>query len=76
MIFELYKQQKEKPLKTQDDFFVRVLYNFKEMQLPECQKQQVQVGGVGTVCPYSIFKKIADNLIPEDYDKECGIKKD
>lgn len=76
MIFELYKENKQKPIKNQDDFFVRVLYNFKEMQLPECQKQQLHVGGVGTVCPYSVFRKIADDLIPKDYEKDCGTKKD
>eukprot|EP01114_Cavostelium_apophysatum_P005511 TRINITY_DN1662_c0_g1_i1.p1 TRINITY_DN1662_c0_g1~~TRINITY_DN1662_c0_g1_i1.p1 ORF type:complete len:414 (-),score=73.82 TRINITY_DN1662_c0_g1_i1:50-1291(-) len=47
------------------DFFVQFLYNGNLMQLPGCAEK---------MCTWAEFSAIADTLIPDDWEKQCGLQ--
>ena len=46
--------------------FVRVIFNDQVMEIDGCQKY----------CPYSQFKRLAEKLILNNYDRECQTQKE
>jgi hypothetical protein len=73
IILELWKQKRAAAAgatqhlghSRNNDYFVKVLYNFKEIALPGCDKQ--------VLCPIDKFEKILTPLIPKDYHEECKL---
>jgi len=61
VVLELYEEiAKENP-----QHYVRVVYNNKVLKIPE--------GRANGLCDFSTFKKLAEELVPKDYEKECSI---
>jgi hypothetical protein len=56
--------------KNSNKNFVKFIYNGEEKPLPEC-KEKFQHG---SLCPYEEFVKIANELIPKDFAKECAVE--
>ncbi|XP_049848267.1 counting factor 60-like [Schistocerca gregaria] len=61
--FELWAQ-KSQPEPT---YFVKVMYNFEDMIIPECNNQ--------IMCPWNDFFELTKSKIPQDYDLECHLPK-
>lgn len=60
---ELWKDKKN-ATGTIDDYYVKLMYNFKEMPIPECDNQ--------IYCPLKDFIKIGENYIQKDFENECN----
>jgi len=57
LIFELFREKKDPK-----NYFVRMIYNDKVIQLPNCNS---------SLCPLKEFKEKANQVIPKDFEREC-----
>lgn len=61
---ELWKNKNPSSDKVSiDDYSVKIMYNFREMPIPECNNQ--------IYCPLKEFLKIGENYIQKDFENEC-----
>jgi hypothetical protein len=58
LVLELYEDVSKK-------HYVRVVYNDKLLNIPG--------GGENGLCEFNTFQKLAQTVIPTDYEKECSI---
>ncbi|KAF4305998.1 acid phosphatase [Botryosphaeria dothidea] len=65
---ELSEQQKE----SLKDYYVRVRYNDKIMQVPGCKAEGKHLDGDTTFCTLEAFKSIVDKYTPESWKGACG----
>lgn len=82
IVLELYK--KRTPISsssekieeaTQNEYFVKFLYNDRPMNIPECDRRLSGSDRSHLIqkrlYPYDIWYEVANELVPEDYAKEC-----
>ncbi|KAJ3096263.1 hypothetical protein HDU97_006068 [Phlyctochytrium planicorne] len=60
--------------KAEEDHFVRVRYNGRPLRIPACAKKGSNYLGDPTVCTFSTFMKVMDEVIPKDFDNACKPK--
>ncbi|TPX35249.1 hypothetical protein SmJEL517_g02253 [Synchytrium microbalum] len=68
MTLELFAEEKKK---TQEHF-VRVLYQGQPQKIPQCQTSgNHHSNGDTSLCTLEAFNKVMNDMIPQDYEKEC-----
>ncbi|KAI9143896.1 histidine phosphatase superfamily [Paraphysoderma sedebokerense] len=77
--FELFRQKStaQPTAKSQrqtqpGNYFVRMIYNSEPMYIPGCQSAESHHPGDKSLCTLDAFLKVAEELIPTDYEAECS----
>jgi acid phosphatase len=71
-ITELTASQREKL----NDYYVRVRYNDKIMQVPGCKAEGKHLAGDTTFCTLEAFKSVVDKYTPKNWKSACMSKLD
>jgi acid phosphatase len=58
------------------DFYVRIRYNDKIMQVPGCKTEGKHLEGDTTFCTLEAFKSIVDKYTPKNWKAECTSRLD
>ncbi|KAF2845655.1 histidine acid phosphatase-like protein [Plenodomus tracheiphilus IPT5] len=58
------------------DYYVRIRYNDKIMQVPGCKAEGKHLNGDTTFCTLEAFKSIVDAYTPKNWKAECGANLD
>ena len=59
-------------LPREGDQFVKMLYNFKSVKIPDCSNEAIEDG---TLCPLGKFKEITNSLRPQNsWTEDCKNK--
>jgi acid phosphatase len=59
-----------------NDYYVRVRYNDKIMQIPGCKAQGKHLEGDTTFCTLDAFKSIVDKYTPKNWKQACSSRLD
>ncbi|KAF1837391.1 phosphoglycerate mutase-like protein [Decorospora gaudefroyi] len=62
--------------KQLDDYYVRIRYNDKVMQIPGCKAPGKHLDGDTTFCTLTAFKSIVDTYTPRNWKQACASRLD
>jgi len=59
-----------------NDYYVRVRYNDKVMQVPGCVPEGKHFEGDTTLCTLEAFKSVVDKFTPKNWKASCAARLD